>query len=64
MIGQNKEVDSVSNGTVISCDYCHKTIEDYVNDLFHFSGTLYDEINNHIHLCRSCSIEKGKFIYL
>jgi len=37
------------------CDNCGAEVTDYVNGLFHYSGTVNGVPSGHIHLCASCN---------
>lgn len=38
----------------LRCDMCGRVVEDYVNDLFHYSGRINGADSGHIHLCGEC----------
>ena len=45
---QNLDIKS----KLLECDICNFNYE--FKDIFHFSGILKDELQNHIHVCQKC----------
>ena len=50
----DKLVLKEENNDTLCCDSCFVEITDFKNDLFHHTGIINGEFNDHIHLCSNC----------